>query len=167
MKKVFSILLLAVLIIAVTGCGSSSSKESDVTKELTEIYDGCLEQSETYIYCMNWTFQEYLETYSSYRLLNTSKKEFTVKPQSPNSLFTYGSSRDSTCAYDYALFYNVDSDSYNELENAVVFIFNGALGVINYWIKNDFNTSSNELAKYIERYCLGGVKKFIPSKEEK
>ena len=62
---------------------------------------------------------------------------------------------------------NVDSDSYNELENAVVFIFNGALGVINYWIKNDFNTPSNELAKYIERYCLGGVKKFIPSKEEK
>lgn len=50
-----------------------------------------------------------------------------------------------------------------ELENAVVFIFNGALGVINYWIKNDFNIPSDAIAKYIERYCLGGVKKFIPN----
>ena len=59
---------------------------------------------------------------------------------------------------------NIDSDDYNELENSVVFIFNGALGVINYWVKNDFNISSDLLAKYIEKYCLGGVSKFIPKK---
>lgn len=59
---------------------------------------------------------------------------------------------------------NIDSDHYNELENSVVFIFNGALGVINYWVKNDFNISSDSLAKYIEKYCLGGVSKFIPKK---
>ena len=59
---------------------------------------------------------------------------------------------------------NIDSDDYNELENSVVFIFNGALGVINYWFKNDFNISSDLLAKYIEKYCLGGVSKFIPKK---
>ena len=59
---------------------------------------------------------------------------------------------------------NIDSDNYNELENSVVFIFNGALGVINYWVKNDFNISSDLLAKYIEKYCLGGVSKFIPKK---
>ena len=51
-----------------------------------------------------------------------------------------------------------------ELENSVVFIFNGALGVINYWVKNGFNISSDLLAKYIERCCLGGVGKFISSK---
>lgn len=62
---------------------------------------------------------------------------------------------------------NVDSSDYNELENAVVFIFNGALGVINYWIKNDFNTSSDILAKYIEKSCLGGVKKFIINRTKK
>ena len=62
---------------------------------------------------------------------------------------------------------NIEIDDYSELENSVVFIFNGALGVINYWIRNDFNLSSDILAKYIERYCLGGVKKFIPSKVEK
>ena len=59
---------------------------------------------------------------------------------------------------------NIDIDDYNELENSVVFIFNGALGVINYWVKNDFNISSDLLAKYIEKYCLGGVSKFIPKK---
>ncbi len=112
MKKIFSILLIGLLVVGLTGCGSSSSKESNVTSDLKEVYDGWLKQNESYICMMNWTFQEYLETYSSYRLLNTSKKEFTVKPQSPNSLFTYGSSRDSMCAYDYALFYNKDNDSY-------------------------------------------------------
>ena len=59
---------------------------------------------------------------------------------------------------------NIDINDYNELENSVVFIFNGALGVINYWVKNDFNISSDLLAKYIEKYCLGGVSKFIPKK---
>ena len=112
MKKKLSILLISFLIIGLTGCGSNSSKEGSAASDLQKIYDGCLEQNESYICIMNWTFQEYLETYSSYRLLNTSKKEFTVKPQSPNSLFTYGSSRDSMCAYNYALFYNKDNDSY-------------------------------------------------------
>ena len=50
----------------------------------------------------------------------------------------------------------------NELGNAVVFIFNGALGVINYWVKNDFELSTDELAKDIEEYCVFGAKKFIP-----
>lgn len=62
---------------------------------------------------------------------------------------------------------NVDSNDYNELENSVVFIFNGALGVINYWIKNDFNISSDKLAKYIERFCLGGIKKYISNEIKK
>ena len=49
-----------------------------------------------------------------------------------------------------------------ELENAVIFIFNGALGVINYWVKNDFDTPSDDLAKYIENYCINGSRKYIP-----
>ncbi len=53
-----------------------------------------------------------------------------------------------------------------ELENAVVFIFNGALGVINYWIKNDFQTPSDVLAKNIESYCLQGARKFIPKNKQ-
>ncbi len=59
---------------------------------------------------------------------------------------------------------NKHFDDNKELQNSVVFIFNGALGVINYWVKNDFNVSADVLAKYIENYCLGGVNKFIPKK---
>ena len=53
-----------------------------------------------------------------------------------------------------------------ELEHAVVFIFNGALGVINYWIKNDFNLSSDEIAKNIELYCNQGARKYIPKNKQ-
>ena len=54
---------------------------------------------------------------------------------------------------------SIDSD---ELEYAVVFIFNGALGVINYWVKNDFSLDIDSLAKDIEQYCVNGAKKYIP-----
>ena len=50
----------------------------------------------------------------------------------------------------------------DELENAVVFIFNGALGVINYWIKNDFKVPSDDVAKYIEKYCQHGARMYLP-----
>ena len=53
-----------------------------------------------------------------------------------------------------------------ELENAVVFIFNGALGVINYWIKNDFSPSSDSIAKYIEKYCINGARKYLPKNKQ-
>lgn len=51
---------------------------------------------------------------------------------------------------------------HEQLENAVVFIFNGALGTINYWIKNDFNVPITDLAKYIEDFTVNGVRRFIP-----
>ena len=50
------------------------------------------------------------------------------------------------------------------LVNAVVYIFNGALGIINYWVKNDFNTPSEELARYIENYTINGARKYIPKR---
>ena len=53
------------------------------------------------------------------------------------------------------------------LVNAVVYIFNGALGIINYWVKNDFNTPSEELARYIENYTINGAKKYIPKRSIK
>lgn len=60
--------------------------------------------------------QEYLEAYSSYRLLNSSQKEFDVKPQEPKSLYSYGQSRDGVCAYKFALFYNKDNWNYYSVE---------------------------------------------------
>ena len=53
-----------------------------------------------------------------------------------------------------------------ELENAVVFIFNGALGVINYWIQNDFSSSADDIAKYIEKYCQQGARIYLPVEKQ-
>ncbi len=53
-----------------------------------------------------------------------------------------------------------------EVENAVVFIFNGALGVINNWVKNDFSSSSEDIAIYIEKYCQKGARRYLPKEKQ-
>lgn len=110
-KKIFTVLLTGILTISLTGCGSSVS-ESDVAKDLNKIHENCMKENDGSVCNMNWRLQEYLESYSSYRLLNSSQNEFTVKPQEAKSLYSYGQSRDGVCAYKYALFYNKDADSF-------------------------------------------------------
>lgn len=51
-----------------------------------------------------------------------------------------------------------------DIEYASVFIFNGALGVINFWVKNDFDASVEEIANIIEQLSYYGTKKFIYKK---
>ena len=46
---------------------------------------------------------------------------------------------------------------------ASVFIFNGALGIINYWVKNDFDESVDYICNLIEKLSYDGIKKFIYS----
>ena len=50
------------------------------------------------------------------------------------------------------------------IEYASVFVFNGALGVINYWIKNDFDKDTLEISDIIEKLAYYGLKKFIYNK---
>lgn len=114
-KKLLSILLIGVMVIGLTGCGNSS-KEVNVASDLNEIHSNCMKENDGSVCNMNWRLQEYLEAYSSYRLLNSSQKEFEVKPQEPKSLYSYGQSRDGVCAYKYALFYNNDNGNYYSVE---------------------------------------------------
>lgn len=51
-----------------------------------------------------------------------------------------------------------------DIEYASVFIFNGALGVVNYWVKNDFDKDVDEVAEIIERLSNFGTHKFIYQK---
>ena len=51
-----------------------------------------------------------------------------------------------------------------EIEFACIFMFNGALGIINYWIKNDFNGDIEEIAKNIETLGYFGTNKYIYKK---
>lgn len=47
---------------------------------------------------------------------------------------------------------------------AALFIFNGALGVINYWIQNDFDKDIDEMSRIIENLSYHGIRKFIYKK---
>lgn len=51
--------------------------------------------------------------------------------------------------------------SQEDIEYASVFLFNGALGVINFWVKNDFDKDVNNIAETIEELAYYGLKKYI------
>ena len=90
-RGILSILLVGIMVIGLTGCGNPS-KEVNVVEDLNKIHSNCMKENDGSVCNMNWRLQEYLETYSSYRLLNSSQKEFQVKPQEPKSLYSYGQS---------------------------------------------------------------------------
>lgn len=48
-----------------------------------------------------------------------------------------------------------------DIDYASIYIFNGALGVVNFWVKNDFDKDVDEVAEIIERLSYYGTKKFI------
>ena len=47
------------------------------------------------------------------------------------------------------------------MEYASLFIFNGALGIINFWVKNNFDKEPEEISKIIEELSYFGTKRFI------
>lgn len=54
--------------------------------------------------------------------------------------------------------------SEEDMEYASIFIFNGALGVINFWVQNNFDKDINEIAEIIETLSYYGTKKYIYKK---
>ena len=48
-----------------------------------------------------------------------------------------------------------------EIQYAGIFVFNGALGIINYWVKNDFDKDIEEVARSIEQFTIRGINKFL------
>lgn len=54
--------------------------------------------------------------------------------------------------------------SNEEIEYAATFIFNGALGVVNYWVKNNFDKDVSEISNIIEQLSYFGTKRFIYKK---
>lgn len=48
-----------------------------------------------------------------------------------------------------------------DIEYASIYLFNGALGVINYWIANDFDGEPKVIGEMIEQLTRHGIKKYI------
>lgn len=59
---------------------------------------------------------------------------------------------------------DLPNTSEEDMEYAAVFIFNGALGVINFWVKNEFDKSVDEISTIIEQLSYYGTKRFIYKK---
>ncbi len=51
-----------------------------------------------------------------------------------------------------------------EIDYAAIFIFNGALGIVNYWVKDDFDRDINEIANAIEQLAYKGTTHYIYKK---
>ena len=60
-------------------------------------------------------------------------------------------------------FPNIDE---NEIADANIFAFNGALGIVNYWIQQGFTESVDEISKKIEEFSYYGVKNYIYKNKE-
>lgn len=54
-----------------------------------------------------------------------------------------------------------------KIEYAATFIFNGAIGIINNWVQNDFNDSVDCIAKVIEELSYNGIKSFLNVEKKK
>lgn len=50
------------------------------------------------------------------------------------------------------------------MEYASIYIFNGALGIINYWVQNDFDKSIDEISEIIETLSYYGTRRYIYKK---
>lgn len=48
-----------------------------------------------------------------------------------------------------------------EIEYAAIYVFNGALGIINYWVKEGFEKDMDYIAHSIEKLSIYGAKKFF------
>lgn len=54
-----------------------------------------------------------------------------------------------------------------DIEFAATFIFNGAIGVINYWVQNEFTESVDEIASVIEELSYYGIKSYLYKEKKK
>lgn len=51
-----------------------------------------------------------------------------------------------------------------DMEYASIFIFNGALGVVNFWVKNNFDKDIEEISSIIETLSYYGTRRYIYKK---
>lgn len=57
---------------------------------------------------------------------------------------------------------SIDSNLTDEqIELGAIYIFNGSLGIINYWVQNDFSSKPEDIAEIISELSYDGIKKYI------
>ena len=60
--------------------------------------------------------------------------------------------------------HDIPNISNEKEEYATVYLFNGTLGIVNYWIQNNFDKDMKEIADMVISLSYYGVNKFIYQK---
>ena len=110
MKKIFTLLLIGIIIIGLTGCGKTESGKN-IGDNLNQLMDNLEKESDNFHVS---TIQEYLEKNSDYRLLAGQNNEFTEKPSSTKNQYTFVQKSEQliNTSSTYVLIYNVKTDKY-------------------------------------------------------
>ncbi len=100
-------------------------------------------------------------TYGILKIFENNKKLITILFNTNNNIYFLNEVLEECyfkCVDKWSNLFNIDK---NIVEYQTVFIFNGALGIINYWIKNEFSDDTSFIAKMIEKTTINGIKEFI------
>ena len=125
--------------------------EDDFTKKIKKSSSEILEE--------NYDIQTYTKTIL--KICYEDKKLMKILFNTNNNIYFLNEVLEDTyqkCYNKWIKRPNVDED---KITSAAIFIFNGALGTLNYWVKNDFDKSIEEVADIITKLSTNGIKNYI------
>jgi AcrR family transcriptional regulator len=125
--------------------------ENDFTEKMKRISGEILEE--------NYNIQTYAKTLL--KLCYEDKKLMTILFNTNNNIYFLNEVLEDTYQKCYDKWIKIPNIDEDKIANAAIFIFNGALGTLNYWVKNDFDKSVEEVASIIIDLSTKGVKNYI------
>ena len=135
----------------------------DLLKKIQDSFINEIKASNALIYLKDYTVYNFTKEILS--IFYNNKQLVKILFDTNNSIYFINDVLE--IAYEKASskwFSNFPDIEESEIEYAAVYVFNGALGVINYWVKNNFDKDIDEVSKYIEKLTIDGISKFVHKK---
>ena len=107
----------------------------------------------------NYNIQTYTETLL--KICYEDKKLMKILFNTNNNIYFLNDVLEDTYQKCYDKWITIPNINEDKITNAAIFVFNGALGTLNYWIKNDFDKPIKEVANIIIELSVNGVKNYI------
>lgn len=125
--------------------------EDDFTEKIKRLSSEILKE--------DYNIQTYTETLL--KICYEDKKLMKILFNTNNNIYFLNEVLEDTyqkCYDKWIKLSNVDED---KIASAAIFIFNGALGTLNFWVKNDFDKPIEEIASIITELSTNGIKNYI------
>ncbi len=132
----------------------------DLLKKIQDSFIDEIKASNALIYLKDYTVYNF--TKEIINIFYNNKQLVKILFDTNNSIYFINEVLE--IAYEKASskwFSNFPDIEESEVEYAAVYVFNGALGVINYWVKNNFDKDIDEVSRYIEKLTIDGISKFV------